>query len=772
MSLPLNRIQSLRSLRTANLDGAFATAFVALTSGAFLVGYVKLLGGSDVWIGLLAALPNLSGILQIPSGVLGRRFESYKHFVGPGGFAWRALYAPLIVLPMLRLDPTLTLTLLATCVGFAWICNNLVGPVYNEWLAEMVPAESRGFYFSRRNAITGTVGALAGILGGILLDWFRRDGLERQGFSVVFAIGLACAALSMYFYMKMDDLKRSVVVRQSLREGLAALRTPFSDTTFRTVLVFVSVFCIGQNFAGNLFTAYAIERLNLPFTIITSLALLQAIGTVVSAPIWGFLSDKYGNRPSLLFATVIVTMMPVPWLFCVAGHDVRNTFILVPLFLLSGIGWGGANLCIFNLVLATSRDEERSTYIGAALAIQAILGGIAPLAGGILLEHLRPVMTAQMGYTYIFAATAAMRISSAIALGFVKEKGSARIKQALSELRKVTPRGYLAMRELTRSTDEYSREHAIRNVANEHLTLATDEIVKALHDPSPKVRRQAAAALAQLRGAGAEEALIHQLVDHPDLVEEETVMALGETGGTAAVPHLVAILQSPRPLLRRAAIRALGQIGTHEAVIALCDSAAKPEDPDSRRMALIALRQLGAQESESAVCSALLDPSPSVRIVAAEAASELSLSKTAPVLRESLGRFQDEASAEIAYALGAVGTEDDIPLILNEAARSVSVITRRRCLLGVARLLGVERESYRLMLAEGMVRDTMLQQMVRPLLKSKPRVRAAVERFGAGDEAGALHALASQTGHAAFKNFEAQPVHELFLVAICMVTNG
>src|SRR6185369_7392917 len=107
------------------------------------------------------------------------------------------------------------------------------------------------------------------------------------------------------------------------------------------------------------------------------------------------------------------------------------------------------------------------------------------------------------------------------------------------------------------------------------------------------------------------------------------------------------------------------------------------------------------------------------------------------VLRESLGRFQDEASAEIAYALGAVGTEDDIPLILNEAARSVSVITRRRCLLGVARLLGVERESYRLMLAEGMVRDTMLQQMVRPLLKSKPRVRAAVERFGAGDEVGA-----------------------------------
>src|SRR5438105_12305804 len=113
MALPLNRLQSLRSLRIANLDGAFATAFVALTSGSFLVGYMKHLGASDAWIGLLAALPNLSGILQIPGGVLGRRFESYKQYVGPGGFTWRALYAPLIILPVLHMSAELALTLLA-----------------------------------------------------------------------------------------------------------------------------------------------------------------------------------------------------------------------------------------------------------------------------------------------------------------------------------------------------------------------------------------------------------------------------------------------------------------------------------------------------------------------------------------------------------------------------------------------------------------------------------------------------------------------------------
>jgi len=47
MALPPSRLQSLRSLRIANLDGAFATALLSLTSGAFLVGYVKQLGASD-----------------------------------------------------------------------------------------------------------------------------------------------------------------------------------------------------------------------------------------------------------------------------------------------------------------------------------------------------------------------------------------------------------------------------------------------------------------------------------------------------------------------------------------------------------------------------------------------------------------------------------------------------------------------------------------------------------------------------------------------------
>jgi non-heme chloroperoxidase len=54
-----NRLEILQSLRVANIDVAFATAFATLVTGAFLVGFIQSLGGKDLWIGLISAVPPL-----------------------------------------------------------------------------------------------------------------------------------------------------------------------------------------------------------------------------------------------------------------------------------------------------------------------------------------------------------------------------------------------------------------------------------------------------------------------------------------------------------------------------------------------------------------------------------------------------------------------------------------------------------------------------------------------------------------------------------------
>ncbi len=324
----VNRLDNLRSLRFANGDGSFATAFGTLVSGAFLVGFIQRLGGSDLWIGLLTAIPSLVGILQIPGAIWGRGFDSYKRFVSPGGLIWRLMYVPLIFLPFLPIPNAAKLTLLTVCVLVASVSTMIVNPIYNDWIAEMVPPNSRGFYFSRRNAICTAVGAIVGILGAVLLDQIRASHHTDLAFSIIFAIGIACAMVSWFMYTQMQDLPREEPVRQNLKEGIKAIGAPFGDVQYGKVLIFLGVATVGQTFAGNFYFAFGRETLALSFVVLVGATTVQAVGQVLSAKFWGFLSDKYGNKPSLILAGLGLALNPLPWVFCVPGtHGVQRVAV-------------------------------------------------------------------------------------------------------------------------------------------------------------------------------------------------------------------------------------------------------------------------------------------------------------------------------------------------------------------------------------------------------------------------------------------------------------
>ncbi len=731
-----------------------------------MVGFVQSLGGSDLWIGLLASIPSLCGVLQIPGATWGRGFASYKRFVTPGGVAWRFLHIPLVFLPVLAAPDSLKLVVLTICVGVASALIAIVNPIYNDWLAEMIPANSRGFYFSRRNAIGAATGALVGIIGGVALDTFRAQGQEKVGFSVIFGLAIACACVSMFFYLRMADIVRVQPMRQDLRKTLKSFARPFGDQSYRKVLIFMAVFVTGQVFCGPLFAAFARESLKLDFKIIQSAIMMHALGNVLCAGVWGFLSDRFGNRPILILVGASLALNLIPWALCVPGQTTFNTIILLSSHLVMGATWSAVALCQFNLLLSTADPEDRANYIGAGMAVTTVIGGLAPLAGATLMASLRGSFPAETAYKIVFGVTAVIRLVAVLFLIPVKEEGAGAFRETLKNLRTFTPQGLRTIRSLRTSDDAPSRVAAIQNVGAQGFSAATEEVIKALHDPQPRVRRQAAATLASLGEERAIEALIHMLKDHPALVEEGIIESLGALAHGEALDALIPYLRSPSSLIRRASARALGRLGDARAIPYLADAAAEPGDIDLRRAALQGLRALGARDAGPAIAAAITDPHPSVRIAASEAVSELEIREAADALRNSLRNHFDEAAAEAAYALGVVGDQGDLPLILQVAAKCESMITRRRCLLAVARLLGVEAEVYRLMLKEGIALDTELMDAMRLPLRNNRRLRPALNRFSEGDEPGALQVLLKGYPSDWMKVLAANPVEELFLVAV------
>ena len=205
MATPINRLENLRTLKYANLDGAFANAFATMVGGAFIVAFIQSCGGSDQWIGFVTSLGSFVGLLQIPGAIWGRGHQTFKRFVAPGGLIWRLLYLPLIALPFLPIANELKLWALVLCVLFASIAVQIVSPIYNDWLAELIPSNSRGWFFSRRNALAAGIGAAVALLGGAVFDQFKRSGSVPTGLSVIFSMGALFAAVSWFFFMKMKD---------------------------------------------------------------------------------------------------------------------------------------------------------------------------------------------------------------------------------------------------------------------------------------------------------------------------------------------------------------------------------------------------------------------------------------------------------------------------------------------------------------------------------------------------------------------------------------
>jgi len=766
---PENRLENLRTLRAANADGALATAFATLVGGAFLTGFIASVGGSDYLINLATAIPALLGLLQIPGGIWGRSFAWHKKYVLPGGLMWRLLYLPMAALPVIFVPDSLKLTVLIMCITIASACVMLVNPIYNEWLAKLVPTTSRGFFFSRRNATMTAVGASVGLLGAFILDAFKKAGNEDVGFAVIFGLGGVFGLASMAAFLRMKDMPREAPEKVSVPVAVRSLKLPFSDRRFRLVVLFLAVSVFGQMFAGNLYSAFAIKNLNLPYTIILWAGLMHALGNVLSARFWGFIADKYGNRPVLMIVGLGLALTPVMWLFASPNDDVHNALLLLPTHVLVGATWAGVALCQYNILLTTSDEAQRGNYLSVALAVQSVIGFIAPMVGAQAFEWFGGSANSDFAYRMVFGTAMIARFVAVWFLIPVKEEGSSEIRKTIRDLTRVTPRGLKALRQLTNTGDVSTREEALASVGRQKAAVAGDEVIKALHDPSPRVRRQAAMALAKLNDPAAASALIHILQDHPDLVEEEIVDALGLLGAREAVEPLVGLLRSPRALTRRAAAKALALIGDPSAIPALTEAAALPGDPDLRRASVQALRQLEAVESADVIADALFDPMPSVRIAAAEAVAEMELESALPYVRQSLNYYKDEAESEAAYALGVIGGIEDIPIILDEASVCVSMITRRRCLLGVARVLGVESETYRLMLMEGMARDNAIMAMLRPHLKGSKRLRDALELYSSGREFDAIRQLAPNKRYPELAHFAEKPVEELFLVAAAFV---
>jgi len=730
----LNRLEVLRGLRVSIWEACYSTVWSALTTGAFLTGYALWLGADSRAMGFVTAIPIFAGLIQLVASYIGERRQARRPFVALFAVTGRTLFLPILLLPLV-VRPSAALMPFLVLFALSYVLLNFTSPAWTSWMSDLVPPDHRGRYFARRNMVAGIVGMVIGLPAAWFLDYAtKQHHWQALGFGVLFGIAVVGGLLSFGALLRQPEPPRRqppTAAFSSPADAWAYYRAPFADRNFRRLIVFNTLFGLGQNFAAPFFTVYALQNLHLNYVWLQIFATLTSVSGLASMPLWGHLTDRFGNKPLLALSALGTFVLPLVWIPMTADKPGWMLFLLTLNNLMGGMFWAGVGLAQFNLLIRLSPSGKTSVYVAVMSAVTGLAGGMAPLLGGQTMHlldnwhgHLFHLSLSNFHIT--FAIAGFLRLFALIFLRPVEDAGSLPARDVLQQLGSANPRALSNIRKLQRSGDAETRLRATEELASSRTRLATGELETALHDPNIAVREEAARALGEIADPGSADALLRVLRDPLSGLAVEASHALGRIGDRRAVPPLASILTGEDETFsqrdRMAAARALGDMGGQEATDALLHALEQipPHEEEEMTQVLIrALGQTGDRRVTEPLVSRLLEPQTprALRLTLCRALGEHGDPAALPALRETL--HSDLADAALLPALADAlahlkDTDSALPL-LAPLLTLESPVARKQIANAIGQLIGEGDGLYGLLSQEEFGRDSGVAKLIQEL---------------------------------------------------------
>ena len=300
-----------------------------------------------------------------------------------------------------------------------------------------------------------------------------------------------------------------------------------------------------------------------------------------------------------------------------------------------------------------------------------------------------------------------------------------------------------------RAAEESDRVDAVQRLGQYDIAWVKPYLMRALKDPSERVRaaaarllgragveeaipmvipwlssavvdekKVAAAVLGAIGSSKAIPALIRSLGDVDHEVRHQAVLALGRIGSQQAVVPMIARLEDDKPSVRQAAIEELTRLGDRRAVVPLV-GVFGDSSLDVRVAAVVAVGRLRDPAAVPALMRLIDDPMERVRIAAVTALGSIRAVRATDTLIELFDTGSNEFRAKVAFALGQIAKYSDD----NDAAWSaVSTLVSG---LGNTRVQAASREA---LLAAGSKAVPALIAHLRGKLEGDPSVAVRLLR--------------------------------------------
>ena len=446
-----------RGLRMMTREGMASMGFSSITTSGFLAAFALALGANNLQIGVLAAIPFIMQLLQIPTILLVEKVRRRKAIATITWFVAQLLWFPMALIPVLMGTPGGgAISMLLGLMALRGAVSAVTSCAWNGWVRDLVPQHILGRFYSRRLALSTVVAVVFGLGAAFFVDYWRGQASSESavlGYTYVLLFGALFLGMASPIFMSFmpEPLMQSVTGPQP--SLLKTLGIPLRDGNFRKLMSFLFFWGFASNLAIPFFAVYMLQRLGLSLTVVIALGVLSQLFNILFLRVWGPLADRFGSKAVLSLCVSLYLLVILGWTFTTMPEQYSLTIpLLVILHIFAGVAAAGVTLTVGTIGLKLAPQGQSTPYLAGASLASSLGAGLGPLAGGLFADFFRvravaldftwidPAQSIQLGivhmtgFDFLFALAFLIGLVTLTILAALREEGEASRDVVLGEL--------------------------------------------------------------------------------------------------------------------------------------------------------------------------------------------------------------------------------------------------------------------------------------------------------------------------------------------------
>lgn len=346
-----------QSLKLSLVDAFLYSLMVGLGE-TYLPAYVLSVGLGEIYAGLLASLPMLSGaLLQLfaPNGI--RALRSTKNWIVISSFLQACTYLPLVYLTMTEAPQFWLLFFILTMY---WGAGFAAGPAWNYWMGHLVPAEVSSQFFSKRTRVL-QIGLLIGlILGGIALHNKMQITPMTSVFSGLFFLAFLCRLLSTlalgrhHFHQSWEI---SETQKNSWTSLVASWKLFWSKSPQNKFFIYLFFYQTAVFISSPFVSPFFLVHMKLDYGQYMKALASLFVGKIVA--LW-FIENKKNKISGFdLLKLGLLTVSPLPALWALS----TNYYLTLLLQFSSGMAWACLEVGLLLVFFKDLKSDEKIPFL-------------------------------------------------------------------------------------------------------------------------------------------------------------------------------------------------------------------------------------------------------------------------------------------------------------------------------------------------------------------------------------------------------------------------